>query len=156
MEQLKEAGNWNVLVLHASKWTREQPDNAAAWSTLGNGYANLRQFDDALIAATKAVELAPGDLRLWRNVGDLNLTLGNLPDAGNAFDKALALSSDDADALCGAALVAQRQGRRTDAGAIAKRLQAADRSCLDVTDGESVRVMAGGPAKRKPVPSAGH
>ena len=53
VQQLKDAGNWNVLVLYASKWTRDQPDNAAAWKELSIGYANLHQFNDAAVAATK-------------------------------------------------------------------------------------------------------
>jgi Flp pilus assembly protein TadD len=155
VRQLEEAGNWNVLVLHASKWTREQPENPAAWSALGTGYANLRQFDDALVAAARAAQLAPGDPRLWRNLGQLNLTLGNLPEAGNAFDRALAVSSDDAAALCGAALVAQRQGRPKDADAMARRLRPDAGICPGVSDGETVTVDAGSHAKRKPVPPAG-
>ena len=37
--------------------------------------------------------------------------LSQIQEAGRAFDKALALNPGDADALCGAASVAQRQSR---------------------------------------------
>ena len=153
VQQLKDAGNWNVLVLYASKWTRDEPNNAAAWNELSIGYANLRQFNDALGAAAKAAQLSPGDAHLWRNLGQLNLTVDRLPEAGSAFDRALAASADDADALCGAALVAQRQGRTKDADAIAKRVKSADGNCPGMSDGESVAVAAGGFAARKPVSS---
>ena len=155
VQQLKDAGSWNVLVLYASKWTRDEPNNAVAWSELGNGYANLRQFKDALGAATKAVELSPADARLWRNVGHLNVTLERLPEAGSAFDRALAVSADDADALCGAALVAHRLGRTKDAEAMAKRAGSADAGCPVMSDGESVAVVARGGVARKPASAVG-
>jgi hypothetical protein len=153
VQQLKDAANWNVLVLYASKWTRDEPNNAAAWKELSIGYANLRQFNDALVAATKAVELSPGEALLWRNLGHLNVTLELLPEAGSAFDRALAVSSDDADALCGAALVAHRQGRMKDADAIGRRVRSNDSSCPGVSDGESAAVVAGGVVATKPASS---
>jgi len=153
VQQLKDAGNWNVLVLYASKWTRDEPNNAAAWNELSVGYTRLRQFNDALVAATKAVELSPEDASLWRSLGHLNMKLERLPEAGTAFDRALAANSDDADALCGAALVAYRQGRTKDADAIARRAKSVDASCQGLSDGESVMVVVGSVPVPKPASS---
>ena len=149
VQQLKDAGNWNVLVLYASEWTRKQPDNATAWNELSIGFANLRQFNDALGAAENAVGLSPEDARLWRNLGHLNLKLERLPEAGSAFDRVLALSAEDADALCGAALVAHRLGQTKDTDAIARRAKAAAGGCPGLSDGESVAVVAPQSATRK-------
>jgi tetratricopeptide (TPR) repeat protein len=154
VQQFKDAGNWNVLVLYASKWTRDEPGNAAAWNDLSLGYTKLHQYDDALIAATKAVELSPEEASLWRSLGHLNLKLDRLPEAASAFDKALAANSDDPGALCGAALVARRLGRTKDADAIAGRVKAADGSCQGLSDGESVTVVVGTVAGTKPASSA--
>jgi len=120
MQELKQAGNWNVLVLYASDWTRKEPNNATAWHELSVGYAKMRQLDDAFHAATKAVQLSPADALLWNNLGQVNLSLERLPEAEVAFGRALALRPDDPDAVCGAALVAQRQGRSSDAEALVK------------------------------------
>ena len=136
VQQLKNEGKWNVLVLYASEWTRKDPNNAAAWYELSVGYANLRQLEEAFDSATKAVELSPGSALFWRNLGHINLAVDRLPEAGIAFDRALAMSSDDVDALCGAALVAQRQGRPKDADAIAKRVKFLEGSCPRVSDGD--------------------
>jgi tetratricopeptide (TPR) repeat protein len=155
VQQLKNDGQWNVLVLYAAEWARKEPSNAAPWYELSVGYAKLRQLEDALNAATKAVQLSPGDSLLWRNLGHLNLAVESLPEAGIAFDKALAVSADDADALCGAALVAQRQGRPKDADAIAKRIKSVDARCLRVSDGETAVGVVGGSAARKPELSVG-
>jgi tetratricopeptide (TPR) repeat protein len=155
VRQLKDAGNWNVLVLYASEWTRKEPKNSAAWSELSIGYAKLRQFDDALVAAEKAVELSPQDGLLWRNLGHLNLDVERLPEAASAFDRALALRSGDADAICGAALAAHRLGRTKDAEAMAGRLSSADGSCPGPSDAESVVVIAGAVRTRKPASPVG-
>jgi Flp pilus assembly protein TadD len=150
VQQLKRAGKWQLLVLNATEWTRREPDNAAAWSDLGIGYAKLQQFSEALDAAKKAVQLSPGDALYWRNLGHLNIELDRLPDAGIAFAKALAVSPDDADARCGAALVAQRQARPKDPDTTVKRVKTNDGSCPDVSDGESAAATAAGAAARKP------
>jgi tetratricopeptide (TPR) repeat protein len=155
VQQLKNDGQWNVLVLYAVEWARKEPNNAAPWYELSVGYAKLRQLDDALDAATKAVQLSPGDSLFWRNLGHVNLAVERLPEAGIAFDKALAVSADDADALCGAALVAQRQGRPKDADAIAKRVKSVDAGCPRFSDGETAVVVVGGPPARKPGLSVG-
>jgi len=155
VQQLKNVGKWNVLVLYATEWTRQEPNNAAAWNELSVGYAKLRQFNDALDAATKAVQLSPGDSLPWRNLGQINLAVDRLPEARSAFDRALAVSPDDVDARCGAALVAQRQARPKDADAIAGRVRSADGSCPEVSDGETMAVSAGGSAARKHVSLVG-
>ena len=141
VQQLKNDGKWNVLVLYASEWTRKDPNNATAWYELSVGYANLRQVDEAFDAATKAVQLSPGNPRFWRNLGHINLAVERLPDAEIAFDKALAVNADDADALCGTALIAQRQGRPKDADAIAKRIKSLNENCHGVSDGETAVVV---------------
>jgi tetratricopeptide (TPR) repeat protein len=148
VQQLKSVGKWNVLVLYAAEWTRQDPNNATAWNELSVGYAKLQQFNDALDAATKAVQLSPGDPLLWRNLGQINLAVDRLPEAGIAFDKALALSPDDTDARCGAVLVAERQARPKDRVATVRRVKPVDGSCPDVTYGENATVAARSAATR--------
>ena len=131
--QLKNAGKWNVLVLNATEWTRQEPNNATAWSELGNGYAKLQQYNDALDAAKKAVQLAPGDPATWRNLGQINLAVDRLPEAGLAFEKALALRPDDAAARCGATLVGQKLARPKDTEATTRRVKPVDGGCPDAT-----------------------
>jgi tetratricopeptide (TPR) repeat protein len=155
VRQLKDVGNWNVLVLYAAEWTRKEPDNAVAWSNLSVGYSKLRQYNDALDAAAKAVQLAPEDAAAWRNVGQINLAVDRLPEAGIAFARALAVSPDDADARCGAAWVAQRQARPKDAGASARPIGPADGSCPDPGNAGNVAVSASVPVVRKPISTVG-
>lgn len=129
IQELSDAGNWNVLVLYAVEWTRLEPANPAAWNQLRAGYINLRQYDDALSAATKAVELAPADSRLWRNLGQVNMDLNDPAAALVAFDRALAVSPDDATALCLRTSAAQLAVPQKDANATAKQAKSFDIAC---------------------------
>jgi tetratricopeptide (TPR) repeat protein len=147
VQQLKEVGNWNVLVLYAAEWTRKEPSNVAAWKNLSIGYSNLKQYNDALDAAGKAVQLSPEDAVAWRNLGQINLTVDRLAEADAAFARALTISPGDADALCGAAWVAQRQARPRGTGAAA--LGSADGRCPGPTNIENVAVSASVPVVRK-------
>jgi tetratricopeptide (TPR) repeat protein len=151
VQQLKQAGNWNVLVLYASEWTRKEPLNAAAWTELSIGYIKMRQLGDSLEAAKRAVELSPEEPRHWRNLGHVNLALERLSEARIAFDKALALNSEDADALCGAALVAKRQAPAKQVDVIAVRLKSNDGTCDGASDAAASPVVAGASAARSTV-----
>jgi tetratricopeptide (TPR) repeat protein len=92
---LKSAGNWNVLVLFASEWTRKQPGNALAWKELSLGYTNMRQYNDALEAGTKATQLAPNDPLMWRNLAQVNLDIKEPDAALKAYERAAALDPAD-------------------------------------------------------------
>lgn len=92
---LKEAGNWNLLVINATEWTRKQPASREAWKELSLGYVELRQWRDALDASKKAVELAPDDLLLWQTLGRINVALRRPLDALDSFQHATALNERD-------------------------------------------------------------
>jgi tetratricopeptide (TPR) repeat protein len=95
-EELVASGNWNVLVIYASEWTRKEPGNANAWVQLSVGYAKLHQLNDAFLAATKATKLAPQDALVWRNLGQLHVALKEPLPALAAFEQATALNNKDA------------------------------------------------------------
>jgi tetratricopeptide (TPR) repeat protein len=115
VQGLRDAGNWNVVVLQASEWTRRRPTNASAWGHLSAGYARLRQLDDAYESAKKAVELGPQDPHLWRNLGQVNQAL-NLPDAAiDAYERAIALNDRDIESLAQVGVLNAGLGRLPEA-----------------------------------------
>ncbi len=99
VSELKAAGNWNVLVLYAVEWTRKAPSNPDAWNELGMGYVKLRQYSDALEAATKATQLAPKNAQAWQNLGEINVILQQPAAALAAYDHAVALNERDVASL---------------------------------------------------------
>ena len=87
IQELRDAGNANVLVLYLVEWTRKEPANAEAWDQLRAGYDSLKQHEDALAAAKKAQELLPDDARQWRNLGAAYADAGDPVEALKAFEK---------------------------------------------------------------------
>ena len=122
---LRDAGNWNVLVLYSVEWTRREPGNPAAWNQLRAGYTYLRQYDDALAAAKKAVQLAPGDPVMWRRLGEVNVALDDPPAALAAFREAATRDAADVASLQAIALLATRLGQPQEAKAALDRALAA-------------------------------
>lgn len=122
---LRDAGNWNVLVLYSVEWTRREPGNPAAWNQLRAGYMYLRQYDDALGAAKKAVQLAPNDAVLWRRLGEVNVALDDPPAALAALREAVARDATDVASLQSIALLATRLGQPQEAKASLDRALAA-------------------------------
>jgi tetratricopeptide (TPR) repeat protein len=125
VQELRDAGNFNVMVLYATEWTRKEPDNAAAWDQLRTGYVHLRQYEDARSAARKAVQLAPDDARMWRNLANVNMDLDDPDGALAAYEQASARNSADVDSLHAIALLNTRLGKPQEAKGALDRAAAA-------------------------------
>jgi len=115
VQALEKTGNWNLLVIYAAEWARKQPENADAWRKLSVGYVRLRQFAEALDAATKAAQLAPEDFLTWQSLGQVNLALGRPAEALVAFQRAAALNDRDVVSLVQEGILSTQLGRLPDA-----------------------------------------
>ncbi|MFO1312777.1 MAG: tetratricopeptide repeat protein [Burkholderiales bacterium] len=125
VNDLRDAGNFNVMVLYAVEWTRKDPDNPDAWDALRAGYTELRQFEDARSAAKKAVQLAPDDAKHWRQLAEVNVEIDDPEASLNAFEQAAARNSADVDSLHSIALLQTRLNRPQEAKAAFDRAAAA-------------------------------
>jgi hypothetical protein len=67
----------------------------------------------------------------------------------------LVVNPEDVQALCGAASIAQKEGRVKDADAMTRQALSLDGGCRDSSGSESVRVVAGGTAKSRPASAFG-
>jgi tetratricopeptide (TPR) repeat protein len=115
VQALEKAGNWNLLVIYAAELTRKQPGNAEAWKQLSQGYLKLRQFGEALDAATKAVQLSPENFLVWQSLGQVNLALQRPAEALLAFQRAAALNDQDVVSLVQEGKLNIQLGRLPDA-----------------------------------------
>ena len=113
--ELRAAGNWNVLVLYAVEWTRKVPDSTDAWSELSVGYMKLRQWSDALDAATKVVMLTPKNFQAWQNLGEINVALQQPAAALIAYEQAAALNGRDVTSLVQIGTLNAQLGHLTEA-----------------------------------------
>lgn len=111
IQDLADAGNWNLFVLYAVEWTRREPANVAAWDRLRVGYVNMRQYDDAVVAAKKAAQLAPQDARMWRALGEVQMEVEDNKGALRSFEQAVVLDAQDADSLKQVGVLSGRLGQ---------------------------------------------
>ncbi|HTP99800.1 MAG TPA: hypothetical protein VMN56_10775 [Casimicrobiaceae bacterium] len=125
IEDLRAAGNWNLVVLYSMEWTRQEPENPDAWDQLRAGYLFLRQYEDARSAAIKATQVAPDAARLWRKLGEVDLELDDPEAALAAYEQAAARNPVDVDSLHQVALLNARLGRPQEAKAAFDRASAA-------------------------------
>jgi tetratricopeptide (TPR) repeat protein len=117
IDKLRDVGNWNVLVLLATEWTRREPGNPRAWVQLSNGYLELRQLPEALDAATRATQAAPTDTDAWRHLARVHLALDRVEDAARDFDQLVTLDSRDVQSLGRVGELNARLGRFAEAKA---------------------------------------
>ncbi len=141
------AGNWNVVTLLASEWTRREPTNAQAWLQLGDGYLRLKQLPEALDAATRATQLAPGEARAWRMLGTVYLQLDRPVDALPALDHAVALDATDLQSLVDLGTLNVQTGRLPEAKAAFERVLAANPVDVDAACGQAYIARQQGQAR---------
>lgn len=92
--------------------TRYAPDDARLHYKLSQAYAAIQKGPSALTAISRAVELDPGNPTYLRARGEIALWTGYYLVAGDSFERILAASPRDADALLGLARASARGGKK--------------------------------------------
>jgi Tetratricopeptide repeat len=92
------------------KWLEMNPGDARLHAELGACYFEAGRVNDALKELREAARLDPTALRAY-DVGRVLLMAGRLPEAGAAFNQALALKGDMPEAYYGLGLVFDALGR---------------------------------------------
>ncbi|MCB9076695.1 MAG: tetratricopeptide repeat protein [Anaerolineaceae bacterium] len=69
---------------------------AEIYTMMGTAYDRLDQFDEALAAHKRAVEIDPESFRAWNNLGIAYFYLGQLNEAESSQKRAINLKPDDA------------------------------------------------------------
>ncbi|MBD3167803.1 tetratricopeptide repeat protein [bacterium] len=71
-----------------------QDENYAIWYNLGVAYTNLEEWDNALEAYEKAVDLEPQMAQAWVNMAAVKYRTGHLAEAEELNRKALEITPD--------------------------------------------------------------
>ena len=95
---MAEAGQLEDALAVAERFRRAAPEVAAGHALTGELLALLRRHDAAIVALTRAVELAPERHDWWRNLARVCLTAMNLEWLERAARHLLALDPADAEA----------------------------------------------------------
>lgn len=71
--------------------TAKNPQNNQAWIQLGNEYFDADQYEKAIWAYRKSLELDPNNANVWTDIGVMYRRSGKPKEALEAFDKAIAV-----------------------------------------------------------------
>ncbi|MCG8685130.1 MAG: tetratricopeptide repeat protein [Desulfobacterales bacterium] len=81
-------------ILELETFLKENPDNADAWTQLGNAFFDSNRFADAIEAYQKSIELAPGNPNVLTDLGVMYRRNKNPQKAIESFDRAIAAQPD--------------------------------------------------------------
>jgi tetratricopeptide (TPR) repeat protein len=103
---LQRQGKWEEAIVEYGKAIERKPDSALAYCTLGGALRTMKRLDDAAAAYRKAIDLLeaspepPGTLAAEAlcNLGIVVQEQGEVPKAVEAYQKAIALNPDFAEA----------------------------------------------------------
>ena len=90
--------DWQKLLAWGEQWIKVEPDNALAWSSIGEAHIGLSQLDDAIAAYRQALRINPGLAVAWNNLGGIYADLKRFDDAIAAYRQALRIDPEYADA----------------------------------------------------------
>jgi S1-C subfamily serine protease/cytochrome c-type biogenesis protein CcmH/NrfG len=113
--RFKEDRQWTLVVLHATEWTRKEPQNAIAWNELGIGHIELRQFAEAERAFRSALTIRPTSSVIWSNLGVSHWERSEARSAVLAFHEAVRLDPRDAKAFAYLGSIYLTYGKYADA-----------------------------------------
>jgi arylsulfatase A-like enzyme/Flp pilus assembly protein TadD len=102
-----------------------------ALNALGIAYARSGRPREALATFTRSLEIDVGNAMTYENIGAVHLDGGRLPDAKQAFERAIASNPDSSQGHAGLAMVAIRQSDRKTAIAHWQRAVALQPSNFD-------------------------
>jgi Flp pilus assembly protein TadD len=120
------------------------PSSAAI--SLVDMYRSFGQYDDALAQARRITDAVPDDVLAWLDVAELSLQVGQLEEAGSAFEHIREIDDvpgHEAYPLHGLLLVEIRREQWPRAGELDTHLAAIDQRGLSADVGNFVRHQAG-------------
>jgi tetratricopeptide (TPR) repeat protein len=77
-------------------WDGEESELAQVHNALGYCYLNMEKVEDSVTEFQKAVELQPGYVTAWNNLGDAYERIKNWRSALSAYQEALSYAPDNA------------------------------------------------------------
>ena len=80
-------------ILNLEAEVTANPENFNSWTQLGHLYFDTDQYQKAIAAYNKSLELHSGDANLWTDLGVMYRRAGDSAKAIECFDKAMAMDS---------------------------------------------------------------
>lgn len=90
-QQGEQSQQESQAILNLEAEVTANPQNFQAWTQLGNLYFDTNQYQKAISAYTKSLELHSGSANLWTDLGVMYRRAGQPEKALESFDKALSI-----------------------------------------------------------------
>jgi cytochrome c-type biogenesis protein CcmH/NrfG len=95
----------NQAILNLEAEVTANPENYNGWTQLGHLYFDSDQYQKAIGAYTKSLELHSGDANLWTDLGVMYRRTGDSTKAIESFDKAIAMNTNHQPSLLNKGIV---------------------------------------------------
>jgi len=92
-------GDWRSQTTLALKGVETAPRSCKTWNNLAVELARAGQSEEAILAATRSLEIHPGNRLAWENRGLYQINLGRWEDARRDLGQAVALGARRPDVL---------------------------------------------------------
>ena len=79
-------------IFELEKQTAQHPEDAEAWTQLGNLYFDSDNFEKSIEAYRKALAIKPDNADVWTDLGVMYRRSGKPDEAIKAFDRAIAIN----------------------------------------------------------------
>ncbi|MDZ7583699.1 MAG: tetratricopeptide repeat-containing serine protease family protein [Thiobacillus sp.] len=91
---LEEKKDWPGLLAWGKQWVKAEPENAAAWFSIGYAHRELNQSEQAVAVYRQALRIDPEYAMAWYNLGNTYNNLKRYDDAIAAYRQALRIDPE--------------------------------------------------------------
>ena len=105
IKSAQETENWQELVSICEDMMQDNPDHLESWLQRAQAYTNMERYADAKADYEHFIEKRSNYAPAYAGLGQVNLSLGDLEAAENAFNQAVEVSPRFAAAYAGRAFV---------------------------------------------------
>jgi tetratricopeptide (TPR) repeat protein len=91
---LEEKKDWAGLLTHSLRWTEAQPQEDAAWFSLGVAYGESEQFIEAIKSFKQALSIHRNYADAWFNLGLIYSKVGQYVEAIDSFKQAVNINHE--------------------------------------------------------------
>jgi cytochrome c-type biogenesis protein CcmH/NrfG len=77
------------LIMQLKQAVSTDPNNSDTWAQLGHAYFDTDQYEKAIEAYKKYLEIKPDNADIWTDLGVMYRRMGNPQEAIRSFDKAM-------------------------------------------------------------------
>jgi membrane associated rhomboid family serine protease/outer membrane protein assembly factor BamD (BamD/ComL family) len=123
LSQQSQSARLNDAIHQLENIVTEQPDNQRALLSLGQAYAQNKQFDKSATTFENLVKINPNDIDGQYYLGQAYMQLGRTAEAVKAFEKVVQAYPDDPDALGALSEAYRKAGNIEAANAAAKKVE---------------------------------